>query len=106
MKTILSIITVVAVFSGCATTKEWSPTAGSRADGTMILSYQYNNFEQPTVDDNQGLQLATARCQQWGYTGAEAFGGVIRKCAEPVYGLYGGCNMWQVDKQYQCIGKP
>ena len=107
MRNMFTALFVVMVgLSGCATTKEWAATGGSRADGVVVLAYDHNNFEMPTVDEQQGLALAVTRCKSWGYEGAEAFGGVSKKCTSPVYGLYGGCNYWQVTKQYQCAGRP
>ncbi len=102
----IAVVCLVLMLTGCATTKEWMPTAGSRADGVVVLSYTRNNFETPTTDDNQGLVLAQTRCKSWGYTSAEPFGGDTQKCTSMIYGTYGGCQLWQVDRQYQCTGKP
>ncbi|WP_454261926.1 YecR family lipoprotein [Pseudoxanthomonas mexicana] len=38
----------------------------------------------------------------WGYTGAEAFGGVTQQCNMP--GGMGGCQRWLVTKEFQCTG--
>ncbi len=102
MKAIFVAAMAVLLVSGCATTKNWSATGGSRADATVRLSYEYGSFEQPNANETEALNLATARCKTWGYTGAEAFGGITRQCNMP--GGMGGCNGWMVTKEYQCTG--
>lgn len=58
-------------------------------------------FEQPVVDEEQGLSLARQRCATWGYTGAEAFGGITRQCTAMTTS---GCSVTLVTKEYQCTG--
>lgn len=89
--------------AGCMTVKEWAATGGSRSDGVVVLSYSHGNFENPQTDLAQGTAIAEERCKSWGYKGAEAFGGEIKKCSMPAPG---GCNFWQVDRQFQCTGQP
>ncbi|MFC6350519.1 hypothetical protein H7691_12565 [Stenotrophomonas sp. CW117] len=103
MKRIWLAACLVAIASGCATTKEWSATGGSRSDGVVRLSYTQGEFESVTVNEAQGIDLATRRCATWGYTGAEAFGGVTRQCNQP--GGFAGCALWTVTKEYQCLGE-
>lgn len=93
-------IAAVAV-AGCTTVKEYAATGGSRADGTVRLSYEVGMFEQAVVDEEQGLRVARQRCATWGYSGAEAFGGVTRQCTSP---SSSGCNVTLVTKEYQCTG--
>lgn len=88
---------------GCATTKDWSATGGSRADGTVRLSYEFGPFEKPELNEQQAVTLAAQRCKTWGYTGAEAFGGATSVCNLPSGG-FGGCSRWLVTKEYQCTG--
>ena len=102
MKKLLPILVLVGLATGCATTKDWAATGGSRADGVVRLSYEYGAFEKPQLDESQAVMLASKRCSTWGYSGAEAFGGVTRRCSATA-GL-GGCNMWMVTKEYQCTG--
>ena len=93
----------VSLLSGCATKKDLVPTGGSRADGTVNLSYEYGGIEQPQIDIAQGTAAATSRCQSWGYSGAEAFGGVVRTCqASNQY----GCIRWNATMTFQCLGRP
>ena len=112
---VLCFALLLAVMAGCArkVNKDWVPTGGSRADATMELSYQYNpNTEIPVIDDQQGRDLAIARCRAWGYRSAEPFsgsiiGGAISTCNETVHaGLAGPvCISRLVTKQYQCLGR-
>lgn len=98
----LTLVMGFILLSGCAVTKDWTATGGSRSDGVVRLSYDYGVFEQPQVNEVQGVDMATQRCKTWGYEGAEAFGGVTRNCNVP--DGFGGCNRWLVTKEYQCTG--
>ena len=102
MKIMLAALSAAVVLAGCATAKNWSATGGSRADATVKLSYEYGAFEKPQTNEMEALNLAISRCKTWGYTGAEAFGGVTQQCNAP--GGMGGCNRWLVTKEYQCTG--
>ena len=93
---------VLALLSGCVTTKDWSATGGSRSDGVVRLSYEVGEFQKAQLNEQQAINLATQRCKTWGYTGAEAFGGVTRQCNVP--GGFGGCTQWMVTKEFQCTG--
>src|SRR5574337_1042175 len=79
-KFILILGVSIALISGCAVTKEWSATGGSRSDGVVRLSYEVAEMEKPQLSEQQAIRLASQRCRTWGYTGAEAFGGATRKC--------------------------
>ena len=102
MKGLLVVLAASVALAGCATTKSWSATGGSRADATVRLSYEYGALEKPQVNELEAQNLATARCKTWGYTGAEAFGGSTQQCNMP--GGMSGCNRWLVTKEYQCTG--
>lgn len=100
---VLAIAAMTAVLvTGCATTKDWSATGGSRSDGVVRLSYEVGEFEKPQLNEMQAVNLATQRCKTWGYSGSEAFGGVTRQCNQG--GGFGGCSRWMVTKEYQCTG--
>jgi len=101
MKKVFLVCLVGLVVSGCAVKKNWTPTGGSRADGTIKLSYEVAMFEQPIVDNAQGVMLASERCKSWGYESAEPFGGILRNCTHS--GQY-GCERWLVTAEYQCLG--
>lgn len=85
---------------GCAVQKELVPTGGSRADGTVKMSFETGLFEAPKIDTQQALNTAQKRCAAWGYTGVEAFGGAMKEC------LNRDCGRWMVTYQFQCTGTP
>ncbi len=101
MKIALLAAVAIATLSGCATPKTWSATGGSRADGTVRLSYEVGMFEAAQVDEAQAITLATQRCAVWGYSGAEAFGGTTSQCTQPGSS---GCMVTLVTKEFQCTG--
>jgi len=100
----LIAVTCLAMLASCGVNKEWIATGGSRVDGTVKLSFEYTVFENSRIDVEQGVSVAAQRCEEWGYTGAEPFGGVDRKC-EQVDG-HGKCIEWMVIAEYQCTGNP
>lgn len=100
--TLYTTLVFSLVLTGCAVIKVPQPTGGSRADGTITLSYKYGNYDKPQIDWNQATQTASKRCQSWGYTGAEKFGGQTEQC---VNRTDFGCSLMQVNIQYQCTGK-
>ena len=104
MKFFSSSITVAMIallLQGCATHKIMVPTGGSKADGTVKLSYEFGMFEVPTVDIRQVTSAANKRCASWGYTGAEPFGGQTKTCTA---NSGGSCNNWLVTVEFQCTG--
>ena len=103
------VFMTVMVAAGCArkVNKDWVATGGSRADATIELSYEYYpNTEMPILNEQQGLDLAIARCRSWGYRSAEAFGGAKSVCNAWMGGFDGPtCLQMLVTKQYQCLGR-
>jgi hypothetical protein len=99
-------IPVLAAFllAGCATQKELVPTGGSRADGTVHLSYEVGMFEKPVINWDAGKNAATQRCNAWGYSSAEPFGGQTSRCE--AFNGYGNCIRSLVTVTYQCEGAP
>lgn len=86
---------------GCAAKLvDWQATGGSRADGTVRLSYR---LDRPKIrtDPAQAASLAKARCAAWGYEDAEPFGGETKICDERLLGM---CGAWTVTREYQCLG--
>ncbi|MCL2029307.1 MAG: YecR-like lipofamily protein [Deltaproteobacteria bacterium] len=109
---VLCLALLLAVAAGCAmqrkVAKEWAATGGSRADATIELSYEYNPASEiPVLDEQQGLDLAIARCRSWGYRSAEPFGGIKRinnlQRYDPI--IYGAIYSTLVTKQFQCLGR-
>lgn len=90
----------LALLSGCASSKTMQATGGSKSDGTIELSYEYGPFEQPQVDLTAAQRTASLRCQAWGYSSAEAFGGGLSQCVAPGGGM---CNVTRVTHSYQCL---
>jgi hypothetical protein len=88
--------------SACATTIVPQATGGSRADGTVTMSYEFGWLQDPEVQWGPAQNIARSRCGAWGYTDAQAFGGGQATCIS--YDGYGGCNRTRVDMVYQCTG--
>jgi hypothetical protein len=99
MKLVCSAICLTLV--GCATPMIPQATGGSRADGVIEFSYQFNAMQKPVIDWKIVDAAAKERCAAWGYTNAEAFGGGVQSCA---MGDAFGCNVMQVTTSYQCTG--
>ena len=102
MRKLFALLLIAVGPIGCATPKEWVATGGSRADGTVRLSYDFGAFEAPQVNNQQGLDIARSRCLAWGYQNTEAFGGERRACNNMTSS---GCTSWIVTREYQCLGK-
>jgi YecR-like lipoprotein len=102
MRVLATTVAVALLLSGCVTTKDWAATGGSRSDGVVRLSYEFGEFEKPQLNEHQAINLAIQRCKTWGYSGAEAFGGVTRQCN--MEGGLRGCGQWMVSKEFQCTG--
>jgi hypothetical protein len=91
------------LLAGCATTKEFEATNGSRSDG-VALSYEYGMLESPREDQEQGATLAASTCAGWGYSGTQPFGGETHQCNAVDPNV--GCVRWLVTRRYQCLGAP
>lgn len=103
IKKAVLVLMCMAALAACATTKQYAASGGSRADGTVKLSYEYWSFERPVVDSQQGLSLAQSKCAAWGYNGAEPFGAAMQTCT--AYNA-SGCARMLVITEYQCLGGP
>jgi hypothetical protein len=100
-KGLLVLVASTLLLSGCAVQKQLVPTGGSKADGTVKMSYSFGMFESPKVNVQQGAQAAAQRCAAWGYSGAEPFGGSTSVCSQP---SSSGCMETMVTMEYQCTG--
>lgn len=60
---LLVVAALAFAITGCAKNKELVATGGSRADGTITLSYEYGGLENPQLNLEQGLATAQARCR-------------------------------------------
>lgn len=101
-KGLLILLASTLILSGCSVKKQLVPTGGSKADGTVRMSYSYGMFEMPKVDLQQGLTAAKSRCSAWGYSGTEAFGGSTSVCSQM---SSSGCVVTTVTTEYQCTGE-
>lgn len=98
----LQLAGALLALSGCATPVTPLPTGGSRAGGTVDMSYEYGALQKPVIDWDQARLAAKQRCAEWGYTDADAFGGMRTSC---VYSSpYAGCGRWMDTMTYQCTG--
>lgn len=98
------IAAIAALLAGCTVQKELVPIGGSRADGTVLLSYEVGLYEKPQIDHAAGRAAALRTCNGWGYSGAEPFGGATDRCISR--NGYGHCMAWRVNIPYQCTGAP
>ena len=83
MKKYAVILVAVAFLSACVSSpvdKLPVPVSGSRADGTVTLSYEYGLFEKPVVNWDEAKKTSEKRCQAWDYKTAESFGGIESDC--------------------------
>lgn len=96
------VLAIAVGVAGCTVVKTPTPTGGSRADGIVELSYEYGQFEKPQVQWGDANRAARQRCEAWGYTDADRFGGVTRQCQAA--DAYGSCTRWLVTASYQCTG--
>lgn len=103
---LLSVFTFASAFllGGCAVHKDLVPTSGNRAGGTVTLSYEYGWLQRPVINPDQGEAEAQQRCNAWGYSGAEPFGGGLVTCEDS--NGDGECLRKRVDITYQCTGNP
>ncbi|EKX9690830.1 hypothetical protein I9Y19_005284 [Citrobacter freundii] len=102
MKKTIAVTLIAFALSGCAVQKEMVPVGGSKADGTVRMGYTHGAFEVPKVNMLKAQDLAAKRCQIWGYTSAEPFGGQTTTCSQT--DGFGGCNITNVFVDYQCTG--
>jgi hypothetical protein len=93
------LISSALVIVGCATVSQMTATGGSRADGVVRLSFEAGMFDKVAIDEISALATARRRCETWGYSDAEPFGGITRQC-QAMSGY--GCMRWFVTKEYQC----
>jgi len=98
-RTTVILLSAICLLSGCASQKQLVATGGSKADGTVDMSFDYGMFEAPKVDPAQGMASAKQTCAAWGYTGAQPFGGGTSQC---INATTSGCNRWRVTYTYQC----
>jgi len=95
----LSAAAFLLGLGGCATTEQWGVSGGDREQGVVRVSYEYPEFQQPAVSDEQALKIAVNRCNGWGYVDAEPIAGQLRQCSNK---SGSNCDLWMVTREYQC----
>lgn len=103
MNKLIMVALVASLSTGCAVQKQYGASGGSKADGTVKMSYTYGAFEIPEVNESQALESAAKRCKAWGYDSAEAFDFVESKCQQWSNDI--GCVSRIVTKEFQCLSK-
>ncbi len=98
-----ALAAVVALTACASVVKVPQPTGGSRADASVVLSYQFGAFEIVTPDWDTAQAAADARCKAWGYHRADPFEGTQSRCESP--DGFGSCNLTTVSRTYQCLGR-
>ena len=89
------ILSAVLFLSGCAASSYFL-TGGDRSAGSVTLLCNYDLTTQCVPDYAEMTRTAAEACIKWGYTDAQAFGGV-KKVPTHEYAGY-------IEMQYQCIG--
>jgi YecR-like lipoprotein len=85
--------------AACATSQKWAVSGGDRQGAVVRVSYEYPEFHQPDVSDDQAMKIALGRCAGWGYDQAEPIAGQTRQCSN----MEGSnCDLWTVTREYQC----
>ena len=95
----LALLPVFLVMVACATQPTWSPSSSSRELGVARVAYEHAKFQEPQLSDTQAVQLATNRCETWGFSHADMIPGELRECS-----VKNGdsCDVWKVTREYQC----
>jgi hypothetical protein len=97
-KTLLALIPVFAL-TACASTQEWNAAGGDREQGIVKVSYQYSEYQRPSLSEQQAGNIAENRCNLWGYAHADFIPGQLRECSVTDGG---NCTLWKVTREYQC----
>ena len=61
---ILAAAALLLSLGGCATTPHWGVSGGDREHGVVRVSYEYPEFHQPALSDEQAMKTAV-RPLQW-----------------------------------------
>ena len=96
----LALLPVFLVLAACATQPKWSPSSSNRELGVARVAYEHARSEQPRMSDMQAVQLATSRCETWGFTRVQMIPGELRECS-----VQNGdsCDVWKVTREYHCL---
>src|SRR5688500_18944163 len=64
---LIAAAVLILNLAACSITRQWNVTGGDRSAGVVRVSYEYPEFEQRKLSDEQAMQIATSRCNGWGY---------------------------------------
>ena len=79
-------------------------TGGSKADGNVVMSYEFSAAIPVQPDWNSATGEALRRCQAWGYTRVEPFAGETTTCNQYGTGFAAStCLQGVVSRTYQCF---
>ena len=96
---LLALVAITAAFAGCTSSRQWTESQGNREMGVVRVSYEFPEFQEPVVSDEQASRLALNRCELWGYDQAEPIAGQLRQCSNMDNG---DCDLWKVTREFQC----
>ncbi len=102
MKKVFGIVATAALLGACVAPSPMQVGGGSKESGQVVLDFQYNVMQQPTINVRQGIQTAAGKCQSWGYVGAIPSGTPTTTCTTKTDG--GDCIAWRVSSTFQCTG--
>lgn len=102
MQRILCFSLIAGLLSACMPPSGIQVAGGNKANGQVVLSYDYNVMQKPVVDVQQGLSTAASQCQGWGYVGAIPSGKLSTTCSTKTQN--GDCIAWKVTTRFQCTG--
>ncbi|MGE6647947.1 YecR family lipoprotein [Shewanella colwelliana] len=105
LKKILLLALPLALLGCSSAPKEWKALDGSKADGKIIMAYTFQPaLDTPPTNDEDATNIASSKCQAWGYSSASFFGEESRLCSSIEMDPDGahGCKTWMVKRIYQC----
>lgn len=101
MKTTIFSAVAIVMLSGCATSSSYSVADGPQA-GSVLVTYQTRQLDDPPLSLNQANHLATSRCGIRGYSYTELEVAVSQRCSAET--APGKCALWKVESTYECAG--
>ena len=117
MRTIanLMLATLMLALGGCAAPAVFNNAiGGSKADGTVDMSFIMGTLGKPVIDWEASEYNARRVCVNWGYSGAQYMGGHkegINCSVRSSSNAYGGfssreiCSAYRYIATYQCTGR-
>jgi hypothetical protein len=102
MKRLVLSALIAGLLSACVASSPMQVAGGSKQQGEVVLAFDYNVMQMPSVNVQQGMQTAVAQCQSWGYAGALPKGKPATVCSGKTEG--GDCLAWRVTSTFQCTG--